>query len=95
MRGWSVGEEGSSRGHRGTHAATQLTNEGMAGCANAAPKRKAKGANGKFKLGTDFSDYYVLLGPFSSRSDRTSEITLRCSRFTPRDGRAPQWLGAA
>ena len=35
-----VGVEGV--GDRGTHAATQLTNEGMAGCANG-----AKGANGK------------------------------------------------
>ena len=35
-----VGEEGV--GDKGTHAATQLTNEGMAGCANG-----AKGANGK------------------------------------------------
>ena len=35
-----VGKEGV--GDRGPHAATQLTNEGMAGCANG-----AKGANGK------------------------------------------------
>ena len=37
----------------------------------------------------------TLRGRFQVGLKVRSEITLRCSRFTPRDGRAPQWSGAA
>ena len=61
--GPEMGEEGV--GNRGTHAAAQLTNEGMTGCADG-----TKGSNGK-----DYKRMRAGRAPYSSTSSTARLVT--------------------